>query len=139
MKKTSLVALMVLMITTPCFAQEVETEGLFGVEGTYWAGTFTADGITNPFLDLGFYGGSMYESYLGNVYPADPRSSYSVSLLQRVSRNPRRDRNPQTVPCWLRSNHNHFSSVPWFHKAYPSQAAPRSKRSRSRRACCQGY
>ena len=36
MKKTILAVLMVVMIATPCFAQEVEPDGLFSIEGTKW-------------------------------------------------------------------------------------------------------
>jgi hypothetical protein len=36
MKKIILAVLMAVMIATPCFAQEVEPEGLFSLEGTLW-------------------------------------------------------------------------------------------------------
>jgi hypothetical protein len=36
MKKTILVVLLAVMIATPCFAQEIETDGLFSLEGTEW-------------------------------------------------------------------------------------------------------
>ena len=36
MKKTILVVLIGVMLTTPCFAQEIETDGLFSLEGTEW-------------------------------------------------------------------------------------------------------
>jgi len=36
MRKTIIVALMVLLVSTPCFAQEVEPEGLFSIDGTQW-------------------------------------------------------------------------------------------------------
>ena len=38
MKKTILAVLMVLVIATPCFAEEVEPDGLFSIEGTRWRG-----------------------------------------------------------------------------------------------------
>ena len=40
MKKTILVVLMVLMITTPCFAQEIEPNGIFSIDGTEWEATY---------------------------------------------------------------------------------------------------
>ena len=36
MKKTILVVLMAVMLTTPCLAQEIETDGIFSLEGTRW-------------------------------------------------------------------------------------------------------
>ena len=36
MKKTVLVVLMMVMLGTPCLAQEVEPNGLFSIEGTRW-------------------------------------------------------------------------------------------------------
>ena len=34
MKKTILVALIILLVSTPCFTQEVETDGILSIEGT---------------------------------------------------------------------------------------------------------
>ena len=66
MKKTILVVLMALMITTPCFAQEVEPEGFFSIEGTLWQALSMGVQIL-PFPSLvsldwefGFYGGKKY-------------------------------------------------------------------------------
>ena len=53
MKKTTLVVLMAIIIT-PCFAQEVEPDGMFSLHGTRWATVPT--GIN----DFGFYGGMVY-------------------------------------------------------------------------------
>jgi hypothetical protein len=36
MKKTILAVLMAVLIATPCFAQEIETDGLFSIMGTEW-------------------------------------------------------------------------------------------------------
>ena len=36
MKRAILVVLTVALVITPCFAQEVETEGLFSLDGTLW-------------------------------------------------------------------------------------------------------
>ena len=68
MKKLVLAVLLVVMIFTPCMA-EVEPEGLFGVEGTYWSGTVIA-GVpqTNP-LDIAFSGGIMYLCNVLGCYP----------------------------------------------------------------------
>ena len=37
MKKTILLVLMAVILATPCFAQEVEPEGIFSVDGTLWS------------------------------------------------------------------------------------------------------
>jgi len=36
MKRTILAVLMAVMVFTPCLAQEVETDGLFSIDGTLW-------------------------------------------------------------------------------------------------------
>jgi hypothetical protein len=36
MKRTILVVLMTIIIATPCLAQEVETDGIFSIDGTRW-------------------------------------------------------------------------------------------------------
>ena len=36
MKRTILVVLMVFVVVTPCFAQEVEPEGMLSLHGTVW-------------------------------------------------------------------------------------------------------
>ena len=70
MKKIILAVLMVVMVATPCFAQEVETEGIFSIEGTLWSGCETGCtkevGDGPPECDFscegttGFYQGKMY-------------------------------------------------------------------------------
>ena len=53
MKRTLLALLMIVMITTPCFAQEIETEGLFSIEGTTWKCIGVAIQILEPpFISL---------------------------------------------------------------------------------------
>ena len=66
MKKTILLVLMAVMIASPCFAQEVETEGIFSVEGTLW-GMCTFEYTRDPFSSdvvcesqVGFYQGEIY-------------------------------------------------------------------------------
>ena len=63
MKKTIIAILMVVMVATPCFAQEVETDGLFSIDGTLWE----ADIERYPeviekveFLQFGFFQGKVY-------------------------------------------------------------------------------
>jgi hypothetical protein len=66
MKKTILLVLMALMIATPCFAQEVETESFFSVEGTSWelCGLVIINGPPFGFVgcagEIGFYPGWKY-------------------------------------------------------------------------------
>ena len=69
MKKTILVVLMAVMIATPCFAQEVEPEGIFSIEGTRWEALPMGIHISPfpPSLEpidwgFGFYGGEVYPS-----------------------------------------------------------------------------
>jgi hypothetical protein len=75
MKKTILVVLMALMIATPCFAQEVEPEGIFSIEGTLWQTLPTGVQILpSPSLvsldwGLGFYKGEVYA--LGGYWRLD--------------------------------------------------------------------
>ena len=72
MKKTILVVLMLVMVATPCFTQEVEPDGLFSIEGTAW-NVFMLKieiGILNgkPYFpppeyysdNMGFYQGTVY-------------------------------------------------------------------------------
>jgi hypothetical protein len=59
MKKLILTVLMVVMLAVPCMA-EMEPEGLFTVEGTFW-NFFMLDFETEETAyDLGFSGGIMY-------------------------------------------------------------------------------
>ena len=61
MKKPILVVLISAMIATPCFAQEVETDGIFSIEGTQWRALYIFPPY--PLLttnDIGFYGGRVY-------------------------------------------------------------------------------
>ena len=71
MKKTILVIVIAVMVATPCFAQEVEPEGIFSIEGTRWQSLPTGVQLL-PFPSLvpidwgfGFYGGeaSRYHTY----------------------------------------------------------------------------
>ena len=57
MKKLVLAALMVVMITTACFAQEVETDGIVSLDGTLWR-------ITGQMGRQGYY----YGFNQGNIY-----------------------------------------------------------------------
>ena len=67
MRKTILAVLVVVMLATPCFAQEIEPDGLFSIEGTLWRALpigiqiFPLPGIwATEDLQLGFYGGKAY-------------------------------------------------------------------------------
>ena len=68
MKKIVLVVLMV-MVTTPCFAQEIEADGLFSIDGTKWETLIGWQIFPLPWiflypdmydLEFGFYGGEVY-------------------------------------------------------------------------------
>ena len=67
MKRTILVVLMIVLVATPCLAQEVETDGLFSLHGTVWeALPIGVQIFPFPFvwptddLQFGFYGGKVY-------------------------------------------------------------------------------
>ena len=66
MKKIILVVLLAVMITTLCFAQEVEPEGIFTIGGTIWeALPMGIQILPSPSLvsldwGFGFYGGEVY-------------------------------------------------------------------------------
>jgi hypothetical protein len=77
MKKTILAVLMVVMFTTPCFAQEVETDGQFSIEGTLWRAcniifiTLPSGVVTGCTL-MGFHQDAVYfctETTECNSYP----------------------------------------------------------------------
>ena len=64
MKKTILVALIAVMVSTPCFAQEVETDGMFSIEGTKWETLISFSLFPFPWpmpkFSIGFWGGGVY-------------------------------------------------------------------------------
>ena len=65
MRKTILGILIVLLVTTPCLAQEIEPDGLFSLHGTRWAGCGISFYTFPPFvylpcLYMGFYEGEVY-------------------------------------------------------------------------------
>ena len=78
MKKSILVILIAVMITTPCLAQEIEPEGIFSTEGTLWQRsvivTLPPD-IPQTHDEIGFYQGTVYICFgdtnyeCRNIYP----------------------------------------------------------------------
>lgn len=66
MKQIILAVLMIIMIATPCLAQEVEPEGIFSLHGTEWQALPTGLQILpSPSLvslnwEFGFYGGKVH-------------------------------------------------------------------------------
>jgi hypothetical protein len=71
MKRTILAVLMVVMVATPCLAQELEPEGNFSIEGTRW---IVGDGNEGG-LQLGFYQRKIYWVY---VYEDGCEQAYRV-------------------------------------------------------------
>ena len=61
MKKVIYTALMIIIVSTPCLA-EVEPEGFFSIEGTYWRSSVTLEGIPYNINigNYGYYDGKMY-------------------------------------------------------------------------------
>ena len=82
MKKIILVVLMAVMIATPCFAQEVEPEGLFSVNGTLWGSCEIGFVSILPFVGIhcgvlcGFYQGTVYLCIDNQCTPLTYTSSY---------------------------------------------------------------
>jgi hypothetical protein len=72
MKRTIIVVLMVVLVATPCLAQEVETDGLFSLDGTQWRG-LPIGGYLLPIPLLPFpifyFEGWQWGFYGGEVYP----------------------------------------------------------------------
>ena len=69
MRKIILSLLMVALVATPCFAEEIETDGLFSIEGTLWRVQVSGIHITPypPYVEafgivalLGFSDGKMF-------------------------------------------------------------------------------
>jgi hypothetical protein len=62
MRKTILVTLLVALVAMPCLAHELETDGVFSIEGTAWivASLSSQIGYCIPFCSLGFYGEEIY-------------------------------------------------------------------------------
>jgi len=77
MKKTILVVLMVVMIATPCFAQGVETDGLFSIVGTEWRCIGVAVYFGFPFWDVLDYTVYFTERSVES-------SSRTIGILQNV-------------------------------------------------------
>lgn len=82
MRKSILVVLIAVMITIPCFAQGIEPEGNFSIEGTEWQALPTGLQILPfPFvwiadgLEFGFHGGEAY------LYDVPRESSFYVDIL----------------------------------------------------------
>ena len=79
MKKTILVVLMVALIVTPCFAQEVEPDGLFSVERTKWLVTYIEPDKARFSHYCGFYGGKVYTESEGEWVKND--DSFYIDLI----------------------------------------------------------
>jgi hypothetical protein len=88
MKKSTLAALMVVLVATPCFAQEVEPEGLFTIEGTLWnvcGISISDDQLLNiGCYEMGFDQGTVY-SNKDNAWSADERLSYIDTPLVSIA------------------------------------------------------
>ena len=74
MKKTILVVLMLVMIATPSFTQEIGAEEIFDIEGTIWEvlpiglQIFPCPRIWITYdLELGFYDGTVYRQNISSI------------------------------------------------------------------------
>jgi len=82
MKSIILVVLMVALVATPCFAQEIEPDGMFSLHGTLWKGYGLSFYIKiEPFVfpDLeSMYGLAFYK---GDVYGGVSNNASYIDLL----------------------------------------------------------
>ena len=79
MKRTILAVLIAVIVATPCFAQEVETDGLFSIEGTKWEALFGLGIMVEPFIPIPFFGPIEFSIgfYDGIIYLEDNRADRS--------------------------------------------------------------
>jgi hypothetical protein len=90
MKKTILALLMVALVATPCFAQEVETDGIFTIEETRWGFCEISVATVFPWVlpscgSMGFYQGTVYLCTMGGENCQTLSDSYSYIDLLVVS------------------------------------------------------
>jgi len=89
MKRTILVVLMVLMVTTPCSAQAVETDGIISIEGTRWQRCPMLMILPSPHIGcdesadsgIGFYQMRVYTFIGGFGFFIPARLSMYVNML----------------------------------------------------------
>ena len=84
MKKTILVVLLVLLVSVPCAAQEIEPDGLFSIEGTKWL--IMSVGVGNYGFEVddyyfGFYEGKFYSSSCDDCNWSGPHDMFFRNLL----------------------------------------------------------
>ena len=77
MKKTIVAVLMVVMLATTCFAQQVEPDGIFTLEGTLWLRLGREE--TNSYM--GFHGEEIYRigTYSSEQFPVSTEQCSPVS------------------------------------------------------------
>ena len=81
MKRTILVVIIVALVVTPCFAQEIEPERIFSIEGTLWRGWFIGLLTFPPFVripgsgSIGFHQETVY--FCSETTECTPSSGYN--------------------------------------------------------------
>jgi len=90
MKKTILALIILTMVSTPCLA-EVETDGLFSVDGTLWGSCFIGCISIPPFIgisceaEFGFYQGKQYLCAGNNCISASDTSAYNDLVVVSIA------------------------------------------------------
>jgi hypothetical protein len=91
MRKTILGIVIVLLVTTPCLAKEIEPDGFFSIEGTLWYSYGIIFSFFPPVVivgsdEIGFYKGKVYYyvSY-GDKYIPIVLSSYIDLLVVSIA------------------------------------------------------
>jgi len=81
MKKIVLLVLIAVMIATPCFAQEVEPEGIFSLHRTEWQALPTGVKLLPfpPSLEPLYE--SVFNFYGGQVYPEKGGDGFYLDML----------------------------------------------------------
>ena len=94
MKRTILAVLIVAMIATPCFAQKIEPDGLFSIEGTLWNVCRIGIKSRPPYFyppecnSMGFHNGNLYSCYETGCSDAYSRGFYIDSPVLSIAFNP---------------------------------------------------
>jgi hypothetical protein len=75
---------MVALFATPCFAQEIETDGLFSIEGTKWEALLAMAIMIKPFIPIPIFAFAPLEFslgfYDGEIYSGDSSADKSFYL-----------------------------------------------------------
>ena len=81
MRKIILAVFVVVMLTTPCLAREIEPDGIFSLNGTVWNTCYVVLELGLPFVEASCEGRDM-AFYQGTVYFCDDAKEALLAWLQ---------------------------------------------------------